>query len=355
MNFVLSLPMKLSLNLLIIFIIVSSSSIWADTLVISSSAYLDIYYQYDFRKPTTEKRLPFLYNHTRHHQLALNHALVQTTIAYGKWSTRLGAQAGSYVNDNYVQEPRWLQFINEAALAFQFDSVGKHKIEAGIFPSHIGYESALSYTNTCLSRSLMAENSPYFESGIKYVFRPSSSWTMNALLLTGWQRIQFAPGNSLPAIGTQLTYTGKNNYTYNWSTFAGTESPDTARQMRYFTNCYISSPSDKKWSYTIALDMGLQQKTVASNDYDSWFTSNAVVRYAFAKSWSVALRGEYYSDASGIIIGESSNVCGASANIDYHPHDQLYIRAEYRYLNGSAIKSIDTSNVLCSAVMKFGE
>ena len=101
--------------------------------------------------------------------------------------------------------------------------------------------------------------------------------------------------------------------------------------------------------------MGLQQKTVASNDYDSWFTSNAVVRYAFAKSWSVALRGEYYSDASGIIIGESSNVCGASANIDYHPHDQLYIRAEYRYLNGSAIKSIDTSNVLCSAVMKFGE
>ena len=39
-------------------------------------AYLDLFYGYDFNKPTTEERLPYLYQHNRHASFNLNHGVL---------------------------------------------------------------------------------------------------------------------------------------------------------------------------------------------------------------------------------------------------------------------------------------
>ncbi len=43
---------------------------------ITWSALIDLYYGYDFNQPKAESRLPFLYNHTRHHSPSVNLALL---------------------------------------------------------------------------------------------------------------------------------------------------------------------------------------------------------------------------------------------------------------------------------------
>jgi hypothetical protein len=43
-------------------------------------------------------------------------------------------------------------------------------LDAGIFGSHMGFESALSIDNPTLTKSFVAENSPYYWSGAKLTY-----------------------------------------------------------------------------------------------------------------------------------------------------------------------------------------
>jgi hypothetical protein len=74
-------------------------------------------------------------------------------------------------------------------------------------PSHIGFESAISKDCFTLTRSILADNSPYFESGAKISYSSDNGkWFVSGLVLNGWQRIQRVNGNSTVAFGHQLTY-----------------------------------------------------------------------------------------------------------------------------------------------------
>ena len=72
------------------------------------------------------------------------------------------------------------------------------RITAGIFTSHIGFESAVSKDCWTLTRSILADNSPYYESGARLTYTSNNNkWLISALALNGWQRIQRPAGNSL--------------------------------------------------------------------------------------------------------------------------------------------------------------
>jgi len=48
-----------------------------DSVVFELRTFLDTYYGYDTRNPIGDKRLPFLYNHTRHNSFSINLAFIQ--------------------------------------------------------------------------------------------------------------------------------------------------------------------------------------------------------------------------------------------------------------------------------------
>ena len=50
------------------------------------------------------------------------------------------------------------------------------RIEAGVLPSYIGFETATAATNLTVSRSLLAENSPYYMTGIKLNHQFDEKW-----------------------------------------------------------------------------------------------------------------------------------------------------------------------------------
>ena len=136
-----------------------------------------------------------------------------------------------------------MKYISEAYLGLYLDTAKKQTIEAGIMPSYIGFESATTASNLTLTRSILAENSPYFMTGVKYNYTPSAKWSFSGLLTNGWQRINKPNKKALPSFGSQLAYKPSDNATINWSIFIGDEPIGTDLRTRYFSNLYY----DFKW------------------------------------------------------------------------------------------------------------
>ena len=92
-------------------------------------------------------------------------------------------------------------------------------IDAGIFASHIGYESTLNYENWTLTHSIIAHNSPFYESGVKVTYT-TEEWLFSFLVLNGWQVIKENDNNN-KGIGTQIQFKPTESVLLNSSTYFG--------------------------------------------------------------------------------------------------------------------------------------
>jgi hypothetical protein len=211
-------------------------------------------------------------------------------------------------------------------------------IDAGIFSSHLGFESAVGKDNWTLTRSLFADNSPYFETGAKISYTsPGGKWFLSGLLLNGWQRIQRLPGNSTPAFCHQLTYRPNERLTLNSGSFIGNDKADSLRQMRYFHNLYAIYQVNKNIGFTAGFDIGAEQKEKGSNRYNTWYTPVLIIKYNATGKFSLTARGEYYQDKAGVIIATGTRngfkTFGYSLNADYAIMPNLVWRTEVKNLN----------------------
>ena len=266
---------------------------WQEKPDLTLMGFADVFYVYDFNEPVGNARQPFLFNHNRHNEFNLNLGLVNLQLAQPKYRASVALQAGTYANDNYAAEPDLLKSIFEAYIGISLNNDNSLWLDAGVLPSHLGFESAMSIDNPTLTRSLAAESSPYFLTGAKITYTPSQKWEMAALVVNGWQRIQRVEGNSLPSFGTQLIYKPTERASINWSTFIGTDDPDQIRRMRYFSNLYSQLSLSNKWSLTAGFDLGAQQRSKGSSDYDLWMAPVVIGRYQINERWASALRLEY--------------------------------------------------------------
>jgi hypothetical protein len=315
------------------------SSVWAQKPEMSYSGYVDIFYAYDFNQPKTNYRQPFLYNHNRQNEFNLNLGLIRVSAKHLKYRANIAMQAGTYVMDNYASEQSALQYIYEGNAGISLNKKNNLWIDAGIFASHIGFESAISKDSWTLTRSLLAENSPYYLSGAKLTYNPNEQWELAALVCNGWQRINKVYGNSLPAFCTQIKYIKGDRLSFNWSTFIGTVDPDTTRRMRYFNNVYIQSQLTKKFGFIAGFDIGGQQIKKGNADYYIWFSPVIIIRYMWKDKWSSAMRAEYYQDKDGVIIVTGTpngfKTSGLSLNLDYSPVKNIAWRLEGRWFNST--------------------
>ncbi len=301
------------------------------------SGYAEVYYQYDFNKPVDGNRPGFIYSHNRHNEFNLNLGFIKAAYAAENVRANLAIAAGTYVNANYAAEPGALQNMLEANVGIKLSKKKNLWLDAGILPSHIGFESAVSKDCWTLTRSILAENSPYFETGVKLSYTTDNSkWMFSAMALNGWQRISRVTGNSLMSWGIQLQYKPSEKILLNYSNFIGTDKPDSARQLRVFHNFYgIISLSDKL-ELTLGFDIGSEEK-LNSTGSNNWVAPVAILKYAFSQQWSISGRAEYYQDKNAVIIPTATpngfQTNGYSLNIDYSPVKDLSIRLEGRTLH----------------------
>ncbi|THU40274.1 porin [Niastella caeni] len=305
---------------------------------LSISGYAEAYYSYDLNKPTDNNRPSFLYSHNRSNEFNINLAFVKGSFSAERARANLALAAGTYMNANYGAEPGVLKNVFEANVGFKLSKNNNLWLDMGIMPSHIGFESAISKDCRTVTRSLVAENSPYYESGAKINYTTKNGkWLLSAMALNGWQRIQRVAGNSLMSWGTQVQFKPSGNVLLNYSTFLGTDKPDSARLWRYFHNLYGIIQLSDKVEAILGFDIGQEQVAKGSNDTHTWYAPVAILRYLPVKQWAIAVRGEYYNDEHCIIVVTGTEngfqTTGVSANIDYMPVKNIALRLEGRLLN----------------------
>jgi hypothetical protein len=311
----------------ILFILLVNASAFAQTDSTSSiivSGYVDCYYAYNFTEPAS-KNIPFAYNHNRHNEVNINNVVVGLKYSNHRLRSNLLLHAGTYVRSNYAAEPSLLQFINEASVGVKLSK--KIWLDAGIMPSHIGMETAISKDNWILTRSLCAENSPYYETGAKLSFMPNSKWSVAALVLNGWQNIEEKNRNK--AIGTQVQFMPNKKWLINYSTFfgEGKNLPDSLQVLRHFHDVYFTWLISDKLAIASVFDFGYEQKSTSDKSFAGWYTPALFIRYKLAKQWNACVRAEYFNDQNRI-IGINTEVAGFSLNLDYAPMENAFIRIE---------------------------
>jgi hypothetical protein len=299
----------------------------------SLSGYAESYYGYDFNQPADGNRPGFVYAHNRHHEFNVNIAFMRASVQAERVRGNFALMAGTYANANLVAEPGTLKNVFEANAGVKLSKNADLWLDAGIFGSHIGFESAIGKDCWTLTRSMLADNSPYYEAGAKLTYAtPDGMWRFSALALNGWQRIQRVPGNSLLSGGWQITYTPSDRVTLNSSSFFGTDQPDATRLLRVFHNLYGIFQVTDRLGFIAGLDTGREENPNPDEDPNFWYSPVFIARYAASDKATLAGRVEYYSDKNGVIIATGTErgfqTLGVSVNLDVQLHQNAVWRIE---------------------------
>lgn len=293
--------------------------------------FADTYYGYDFNNPLSQTR-DFTTQPARHNEFNLNLAVIDGRYNTDNFRARLALQTGTYVAANYAAEPILSQVIHEVSAGVKLNE--GLWLDAGIMPSHIGLESAISKDNINYTRSLMADNTPYYETGVRLSAAFSDQLSGQVLVLNGWQNIKET--NNSKALGTQLQFKPWDNVLLNWSTFLGNEKPDDKPvQIRLHNNLYGTWAVTSQLDVALLFDLCLEQRAKAS---DGWATLPAVAlqgRYKFTPQLAIGARVEHYNDREQMIVSSKTpngfQVTSASLNVDYQLTENLLWRTEGRF------------------------
>ncbi|HSI75852.1 MAG TPA: porin [Lunatimonas sp.] len=315
-------------NLLIVILIMSSFSLKAQETVdkLQVSGYMEAYYSFDVSRPVTHEKPSFLYNFKRHNEFSLNLALVQLAYYSGKTRANVGAMAGTYAQYNLADEPVWAQFVYEASVGIQL--IEQLWLDVGIMPSHIGFESAVGKDCWHLSRSLLAENSPYFLTGARLTYEINNKLEATLWVTNGWQNVQRTRGHELPSLGLGVQYKPTDDLTLNYANYWGNESPHPVNMYRFFNNFYVQKYSDLV-NITFGADFGLEQR-VFRRGFNYWYGVTLSLQKPLSNQFTLAGRAEYYSDTKGVILADAMQVSGLSLNLDYNLTEKAVIRVEGR-------------------------
>lgn len=311
---------------------------------ITWGGFVDTQYAFDFNAPASGDRA-YSTQPARANEFNLNLGFIEANVSSEKLRGRLALQAGTSVQANYSAEPTngavsgsdLSRHVQEARLGYKVSP--KTWIDAGIFFAHVGAETWISRDNIVLTRSLVADYSPYYMSGVKLTHAASEALTLQLLVTNGWQNI--SENNTDKNIGTGMEYSIKNiSFAYN--TLIGNEvSPDllgTARtsKSRHYHNFVVRNKNADSLEWIAEFDMGFQRKSVGSGNSD-WLGTSLMARYKVSETQKLALRVEHFRDPDQILIVtgqvQSFSVFGGSVGWDQILESYLLWRTEVRYLS----------------------
>lgn len=347
----------ISLVIYMPFIVVNTMAQEDSAKTLSFSAYLELYYSYDFSQPVNHEKPEFLYNHKRHNEVNVNLALVKAAYQSKKTRAHLGLMAGNYAQYNLAAEPEFARFIFEANAGIKLSKNKNVWLDAGILPSHIGFESALGADCHTLTRSMVAENSPYYETGVKLSYQnEKGNFNTAFLILNGWQRIKKPDYIQLPSTGMQVNYQPSEKLTLNYSNFIGTDKPDSLNALRTYHDFYLVYKSGNDIRLVAGLDIGTDKKM--NGKYGAWFSPVVIVSIPVTKKLSFAGRAEYFNDKHEIIITTGTpngfQTWGFSAGTGYsikkllwRAEAKLFCSKDKLFSAGSSKTNFSLTTALC--------
>lgn len=295
------------------------------------SAYGEFYYSNDFTNSGSKEKPDFIYNHKKLNQISTNLLLFRSKYDNNTLRGNLCLMTGDYARYNLSAEPKLAQYLYEASIGIRLSTKNKLWLDAGIMPSHIGFESAIGADCWTLSRSILAENSPYYESGVKISYTSNSDkLNLAFLILNGWQKIRRINLIQRPSFGLQVNFRASNKILLNYSNFTGTENFNEIQVFRSFHNLYLQYDFNSKAGMIAGFDLGTDKFN--TDDFGVWFSPVFMMKYNISDKINLAGRAELYHDKKQTIITTNTSrgfiVSGFSGNIDYKINESILFRIE---------------------------
>lgn len=315
----------------------------ADSVHVGFGAFIDGYYAWDGGRPQSIDRR-FNTQPARHNEFNINLALVEASLKGERIRGRVALQAGTSVQSNYAGEPQ-VGAVSGGTLSrhLQEAVVGVAVtptlwIDGGIYSSYIGLEGWISRDNATYSRSLIADYTPYYLSGVKATWQVSSTLSAQVHLVNGWQNI--SETNSDKAVGARIDWQPASTWLLVWDTFIGNEQPDSLPDRVRVLNQVAVKHTRGPWEVSAVLDGGRQSR--ADSGADWWTGSSVIVRRTVGERTAVVLRGEHLYDRGQVLVvtgtPDGFRTTGASVGVDLRPDSRLLWRSELRgYRSGDAI------------------
>ncbi|RYZ96968.1 MAG: porin, partial [Proteobacteria bacterium] len=221
------------------------------------------------------------------------------------------------------------RLIQEAVIGYEI--APKLWVDGGVYFSHIGLESFISRDNLTYTRSLGADNSPYYQTGVRlsYAFSPKVSAQLH--LINGWQTINEL--NPQKAIGTQLNYAPSEALSLTYNTFLGSEGGS-----RIFQDLVAKYAVSSALQFAASFDYGMQRAASLSS-YNKWWVATLVAKYQLNEKVALVGRAERFSDPNGAIVAAAPagfKVWGGSLGVDIALTPALQWRSEVRTLSAGA-------------------
>ena len=294
---------------------------------VSTSLHGEVYLQHSFRK--NAERLPaYMVSHVELNSPTVNLLLGKIAFDAKSWKGEFSMMSGTYSRDNLAHEIGILKNINSMWLSYAPSET--IDILAGIYSSHIGVESPIGKECLVPTRSIVADNSPYYESGIR--IRHQANNAIYAIhLLNGWQRSSIDSLGILPAIGYEYS-ANTEQLNYRFSGFIGKISHDTSDGIRYYQHLGATYQIDSNFIVSASLDIGMQEK----KEIKAWIFAPLIMgQWSLNESLKAHGRLEYYHDPEGMIISSMSGLSGLgfSMGIDWSYSNAMLFRAEWRQIH----------------------
>jgi hypothetical protein len=197
--------------------------------------------------------------------------------------------------------------------------------EAGIYPSHIGFETFFSKDNWNYTRGWMGEFSPYYQAGLKIAYSFDAHWSAQLHLLNGWQTI--GDNNRAKAVGTQIAWTN-DRVTLGFNTFAGPELPGDDSHWRLFGDLTAVVKATPWLSLGATADVGRQDRAEGAA---VWHAAGLYARFGLHERAALALRAEYYDDVDGFFSGSPQVLRDGTATLELRPNEHFILKLEARY------------------------
>lgn len=309
--------------------------------------FVDSYYAYDFGRPRTLDRsfaggATFTTQPARHNEFNVNLAYVEAILTGPRLRGRLAVQAGTSVQSNYAAEPAEGAISGSSLSRLLQEAYGGYQVtpsvwvDGGIFYSHLGMESWASKDNLTYTRSLTAEYSPYYSSGIRAVWTVTPKLTAHLHVVNGWQNI--SETNSDKGAGLRFDYSPASIVSLSYYNFFNGE---TGARLRTFNGVGVKLRPNKRLTLLGQFDVGSIDGT--NNDAASnWYGFTLIGRSALSDKVAVVGRLERYDDEDQVNIATGSadpfQGSGFSVGLDVVPHPRFLWRMEVRaFSNNSAI------------------
>ena len=316
------------------------------TAKITFGGFVDSYYAFDFNRPPTFDRA-FTTQPARHNEFNVNLAFAELKLESPRVRGRLALQAGTSVQSNYSGEPHngtisgpdLARIIQEAVAGVKISD--NAWVDGGIFFSHIGMEGFISRDNPIYTRSLVADYSPYYESGVRLGWQLSSHVTTTFVVVNGWQNI--SEFNAAKSVGARIDYATSPSTTLTYYNYLGDEAPDSAknRQMRFYNGIGVKGTLNEKLLVLAEADYGVQELANGSGNAH-WWGGMVIGHYQVTTTAAIVARLERYQDPHQVIVPTNTpnglNTNGASIGFDVVPQPRVLWRTELRgYENQTAV------------------